>query len=100
MATAWREGSQLSSLDTHTMQNVQSSASDMAAVYSPTPTRMPITDEAQRDAAVVRPLILKPSFMMTPAHKKPMPVRMPCITRERSPLLNSVVLMPPYQKWE
>ena len=40
---------------------------------------MPITDEAQIEAAVVRPLILKPSRMITPAPRKPTPVTMPWI---------------------
>ena len=34
-------------------------------------------DEAQSEAAVVSPLMLKPSRMMTPAPRKPMPVTMP-----------------------
>ncbi|EEF27485.1 conserved hypothetical protein [Ricinus communis] len=42
---------------------------------------MPITDDDQIDAAVVRPLMLKPDRMMTPAPRKPMPVTTPWITR-------------------
>jgi len=34
-------------------------------------------DDAQIDAAVVRPLMFMPSFMITPAPRKPMPVTMP-----------------------
>jgi hypothetical protein len=48
---------------------------------------MPITEEAQSEAAVVRPLMLKPSRMMTPAQRKPMPVTMPWITRVVSPVM-------------
>ena len=53
-----------------------------------------MADEAHSEAAVVSPLMLKPSFMMTPAHRKPMPVTMPWITRVRSPMVAMWVLPP------
>jgi hypothetical protein len=40
-----------------------------------------MADAAQIDAAVVSPLMLSPSLMITPAHRKPMPVTTPCTTR-------------------
>jgi hypothetical protein len=36
-----------------------------------------MADAAQIDAAVVRPLMFGPSFMMTPAPRNPMPVTTP-----------------------
>ena len=38
---------------------------------------MPIADDAQMEAAVVNPLMLNPSRMITPAPRKPMPVTTP-----------------------
>jgi hypothetical protein len=57
---------------------------------------MPITDEAQIEAAVVRPLILKPERMITPAPRKPMPVTTPWITRVGSTSATAAPC-PPYQ---
>ncbi|MDR6858538.1 hypothetical protein J2W96_004868 [Variovorax guangxiensis] len=37
---------------------------------------MPIAEEFQIDAAVVRPRTLRPLFTMIPAPRKPIPVRM------------------------
>ena len=43
--------------------------------------RMPIAAVIQIEAAVVSPRTDRPSFMMTPAPRKPMPVMMPCAMR-------------------
>ena len=45
------------------------------------PARMPIAEVIQIDAAVVRPRTESPSFMITPAPRKPMPVITPCAIR-------------------
>ena len=42
---------------------------------------MPIAAVTQIEAAVVRPRTDSPSFMMTPAPRKPMPVMTPCAMR-------------------
>ena len=42
---------------------------------------MPIPAVIQIDAAVVKPRTETPSFMITPAPRKPMPVMMPCAIR-------------------
>ncbi|MNT80357.1 hypothetical protein D3C72_2198010 [compost metagenome] len=55
----------------------------------------PMVDEAQIEAAVVRPLMLKPSFMMTPAPRKPTPVTMPWMMRVGS--TPGMLECPPYQ---
>ena len=59
------------------------------------PTRMPIAAVIQIEAAVVRPRTDSPSFMITPAPRKPMPVMMPwairvgsTTTRSSLPLTN------------
>jgi hypothetical protein len=49
--------------------------------YRPTPARIPIAAVIQMDAAVVSPRTDSPSFMMTPAPRKPMPVITPCAIR-------------------
>ena len=59
---------------------------------------MPITDEAQIEAAVVSPLMLKPSRMITPAPRKPMPVTTPWMMRVGSAALTSAPPWPPNQK--
>ncbi len=59
------------------MQIALRSAIAIAAEYSPTPTMIPMPEAAHNEAAVIKPLTLKPSFMITPAHKNPMPVRIP-----------------------
>ena len=51
---------------------------------------------AQIEAAVVSPLMMKPSRMMTPAPTKPRPVTMPCTTRVGS-VPTSAVIWPPNQ---
>jgi hypothetical protein len=58
-----------------TMLNTNKAVSPMAGTYSPVPTRMPIADEPQIEAAVVSPRTLRPLFTMIPAPRKPMPVR-------------------------
>ena len=45
------------------------------------PARMPIAAVIQIDAAVVSPRTDSPSFMITPAPRKPMPVMIPCAIR-------------------
>ena len=51
----------------------------------------------QIDAAVVRPRTEKPSFMITPAPRKPMPVMMPCAIRVGSVLVGACATSSPYQ---
>ena len=50
-------------------------------------TSMPFALDAQLDAAVVSLLMLNPSFLMTPAPRKPTPVTMPCRHCHRSAYL-------------
>ena len=45
------------------------------------PTRMPMPAVIQIDAAVVSPRTVRPSRMITPAPRKPMPVMSPCAMR-------------------
>ncbi|MNE52479.1 hypothetical protein D3C80_1471520 [compost metagenome] len=49
--------------------------------HIPTPNITPTAEVVHSDAAVVRPWTENPSRKMTPAHRKPMPVRMPCDIR-------------------
>ena len=51
----------------------------------------PMAEVIQIEAAVVRPRTERPSLMMTPAPRKPMPVMMPCAIRVGSSLTNSAV---------
>ena len=55
------------------------------------PTKIPIADDDHIDAAVVKPRILAPLFMMIPAPRKPIPVR-------RLPT-TLVVLIPTASSW-
>jgi hypothetical protein len=57
-----------------------------------------LRQEAQIEAAVVRPLMFRPSFMITPAPRKPTPVTMPCTTRVGSTGTEEGAPWPPYQK--
>ena len=56
------------------------------------PVRMPIAAVIQIDAAVVSPRTVRPSLMITPAPRKPMPVMMPCAMRVGSRTTRAVVL--------
>src|SRR5436190_800340 len=93
---ARRDGSRDSSLGTHIIRANSSSVNKMAAAKKPSPSSTPMAHDAQIDAAVVRPLMFKPSFMMTPAPKKPTPVTMPWITRDGS-IGNADGILPPHQ---
>ena len=44
-----------------------------ASAGNPAPAKAPTAAETQRVAAVFRPLTCAPSFMITPAPRKPMP---------------------------
>ena len=55
---------------------------------------MPTAEIAQMEAAVVKPLMLSPSFMMTPAQRKPTPVTIPWATRVGSTSIRTSA--PPY----
>jgi len=69
----------------------------MAAPKKPIPTSTPMAQAAQIDAAVVKPLMFRPSFMITPAPRKPTPVTMPWITRVGSTCV-MLCPLPPNQK--
>ena len=47
----------------------------------PTPNSTPMAEVIQSEAAVVRPWTEKPLRKITPAQRKPIPVRMPCDIR-------------------
>ena len=93
---ARREGSRASSLGPHIMRVTNSTVSKIAAPKNPIPTSTPMAQDAQMDAAVVRPLMFRPSFMMTPAPRKPTPVTMPWMTRDGS-IGTAECMLPPHQ---
>jgi hypothetical protein len=53
-----------------------------------------MAETAQMEAAVVRPRMFRPSFMMTPAHRKPTPVTTPWTTLVGLP--RTCAAVPPY----
>src|SRR5262249_10508037 len=56
----------------------------------PMPTKIPIAAVVHIDAAVVRPRTVSPSFKITPAPRKPMPVIIPCAIRVGSVRMASI----------
>ena len=56
-----------------------------ASLYIDTPIKHPMADAPQIVAAVVRPLMLSPFFINTPAPIKPIPETTCAIIRELSP---------------